>query len=408
MRRTSRQLHNVQSEPDLSSPVGSAEFLAPEVVEKFCGDAFLKYNRQCDLWSLGVIIYIMLCGYVPFYGECSKADSCGWNEGKPCDACQENLFEKIRQGSFEFPMEEWDKISEDAKDLIRHLLVKDVRQRYTANDVLNHPWISSAPPTALNTSNLLRKCSSRDLQQVTDHFNAINYFTSRLSSRVEETIPSLGSTPENESPLDGNSREVLNEAAEVLSKNENVHHSDPNLNGPHYYHHPEMNQMPPPYQMINMNGAWIYAPQMAQNSQIGYVQQQQPPFYYQQPYYMECPVSFDNNTHYYHHQNFMPPPHQQQHAYHQSAMRHFEPPNNQHSNGYHSMSDQIGRISSNPNMQEIFVSPQQPENNKPFQQHRGSLSTAISQLQLETCQNAMVRQGSSGKEICGRETQVNV
>lgn len=94
MRRASRQmLHNVQSEPDLTSPVGSAEFLAPEVVENFIGEA-LKYNRQCDMWSLGIIIYIMLCGYVPFYGECRNADSCGWNLGQPCDDCQEDLFEK--------------------------------------------------------------------------------------------------------------------------------------------------------------------------------------------------------------------------------------------------------------------------------------------------------------------------
>lgn len=401
MRRASRQLHNVQSEPDLSSPVGSAEFLAPEVVEKFCGDALLKYNRQCDLWSLGIISYIMLCGYVPFYGECDKADSCGWNEGKPCNSCQENLFEKIRQGSFDFPAEEWDKISEDAKDLIRHLLVKDVRQRYTANDVLSHPWVSSAPPTQLNTANLLRKCSSRDLQQVTDHFNAINYFTSRLSSRVEETIPSLGSTPESESLLDVNQQKVEEEKKEFQS-NESIHQSDPNLNGPpppNFYHN-DMNQMPVYYpQMINMNGAWIYAPQMAQNSHIGYAQQQ-PYYYQQQPYYMDCPA--ENNTHYYQ-QNFMP-----QQAYHQSTQ--FEPPTTHHSSGYHS----IGHVNSNPNMQGAFVPPNgQPENKqidaKNFQQHRGSLATAISQLQLESCQNAMVRQGSSGKEIHQtRETQVNV
>lgn len=394
-RRRSSRLHNVQSEPDLSSPVGSAEFLAPEVVEKFCGDAFLKYNRQCDLWSLGVIIYIMLCGYVPFFGSCEKADSCGWNEGKPCDSCQEDLFEKIRQGSFEFPSEEWDNISEDAKDLIRHLLVKDVRQRYTASDVLEHPWINSAPPTALNTANLLRKCSSRDLQQVTDHFNAINYFTSRLSSRVEETIPSLGSTPENEALLD------TIESQKATEKDQSM--------DPSFYQN-DMNQMPAYYpQMINMNGEWIYAPQMAQNSQY----MQQPPYFYQQPYYMDCPVSCENN--YYQQQNFMP-----QQVY--QGMRHFETPNNQHSSGYHSMNggNQVGHVNyvnhvnSNPNMmQGAFIPPQNDpqidSKNFQSQHHRGSLSTAISQLQLETCQNAMVRQGSSGKEIHQtRETQVNV
>lgn len=76
---TPRNLPIAYSEPDLASPVGSAEFMAPEVVDAFVGDS-LKYNKRCDMWSLGVIIYIMLCGYPPFYGECERND-CGWNQG---------------------------------------------------------------------------------------------------------------------------------------------------------------------------------------------------------------------------------------------------------------------------------------------------------------------------------------
>ncbi len=67
------------ADPELASPVGSAEFMAPEVVDAFVGDA-LKYDKRCDMWSLGVIIYIMLCGYPPFYGECWR-DNCGWDQG---------------------------------------------------------------------------------------------------------------------------------------------------------------------------------------------------------------------------------------------------------------------------------------------------------------------------------------
>lgn len=94
LRRASRQLQSVQSEPDLTSPVGSAEFLAPEVVETFVGES-LKYNRQCDMWSLGVITYIMLCGYVPFFGGCAKADSCGWNQGKQFDSLYKNSIKIV-------------------------------------------------------------------------------------------------------------------------------------------------------------------------------------------------------------------------------------------------------------------------------------------------------------------------
>lgn len=67
----------------------------------------------------------MLCGYPPFYGECDD-DDCGWNRGLPCDDCQESLFGKIQLGYFDFPSEEWEFISENAKDLIRHLLVRKV------------------------------------------------------------------------------------------------------------------------------------------------------------------------------------------------------------------------------------------------------------------------------------------
>lgn len=72
-------LQTVPSEPDLASPVGSAEFMAPEVVDAFVGDS-LKYDKRCDMWSLGVIVYIMLCGYPPFYGECDR-ENCGWDQG---------------------------------------------------------------------------------------------------------------------------------------------------------------------------------------------------------------------------------------------------------------------------------------------------------------------------------------
>lgn len=65
----------------------------------------------------------MLCGYPPFYGECDQND-CGWNQGLPCPDCQETLFAKIQSGHFVFPPPEWSGISQDAKNLIKHLLVK--------------------------------------------------------------------------------------------------------------------------------------------------------------------------------------------------------------------------------------------------------------------------------------------
>ncbi|XP_017847302.1 uncharacterized protein LOC108603216 isoform X2 [Drosophila busckii] len=124
--------------PQLLTPVGSAEFMAPEVVDLFVGEANY-YDKRCDLWSLGVIAYILLCGYPPFSGNCGK--DCGWNRGENCRTCQELLFESIQEGRFNFPEAEWHDVSDEAKDLICRLLVKEASKRLSAEAVLSHPWI---------------------------------------------------------------------------------------------------------------------------------------------------------------------------------------------------------------------------------------------------------------------------
>eukprot|EP00741_Cyanophora_paradoxa_P002967 tig00000655_g2880.t1 len=109
--------------------VGTPEYIAPEVISR------KGYSASCDMWSIGVITYILLCGYYPFYG----------------DNIQE-IFKMVYKGHFEFPPDEWSTISESAKDLIRHLLVVDPTKRYTAEQCLNHPWIKghTAAETALS------------------------------------------------------------------------------------------------------------------------------------------------------------------------------------------------------------------------------------------------------------------
>lgn len=73
------------STPMLHTPVGSAEFMAPEVVDAFLGEEF-SYNKKCDLWSLGVVLYMMLSGRPPFNGRCGQ--ECGWDKGENCPQCQ--------------------------------------------------------------------------------------------------------------------------------------------------------------------------------------------------------------------------------------------------------------------------------------------------------------------------------
>jgi calcium-dependent protein kinase len=97
--------------------VGTPYYTAPEVLNN-------NYNEKCDLWSCGVMMYLMLCGKQPFNGD---------ND--------DEIYEKIRLCKIDFNDEEWDNISNDAKDLIKKLLIKDTNKRYSAKKALSHPWI---------------------------------------------------------------------------------------------------------------------------------------------------------------------------------------------------------------------------------------------------------------------------
>jgi len=170
------QLGSPISTPALLTPVGSAEFMAPEVVEAFMDDTErdLAYDKKCDLWSLGIIMYILLCGYPPFSGNCGN--QCGWSLGGACNSCQELLFHSIQDGRYEFPDSEWSDISCEAKDLISNLLVKDARQRLSADMVLSHPWVKFGGPTHLLVTpmNIRRNNSARELSAFAESAMAVN------------------------------------------------------------------------------------------------------------------------------------------------------------------------------------------------------------------------------------------
>ncbi|CAM8952904.1 unnamed protein product [Rhodiola kirilowii] len=115
--------------------VGSAYYIAPEVLKR-------KYGPEVDIWSIGVMLYILLCGVPPFWAE-----------------SEHGIFNAILRGHVDFTSDPWPSISPQAKDLVKKMLNSDPSQRLTAFEVLNHPWIKEdgeAPDTPLDNAVLDR------------------------------------------------------------------------------------------------------------------------------------------------------------------------------------------------------------------------------------------------------------
>lgn len=96
--------------------------MAPEIL------SFEKYDISCDIWSLGVIMYILCCGYPPFYSTHGKAMSPG-------------MKSRILSGQFEFPSAEWLNVSPEAKQLIAGMLETVPERRLTIKQVMSNKWL---------------------------------------------------------------------------------------------------------------------------------------------------------------------------------------------------------------------------------------------------------------------------
>ncbi|OMJ69065.1 hypothetical protein SteCoe_33318 [Stentor coeruleus] len=103
----------------LTEKVGSPYYLAPEVING-------NYTEKCDLWSAGVLLYVLLCGNSPFTGKTER-----------------KINESILRGNFEFSGNVWNGVSDMAKDLINQLLRVNPDDRMPIKDVIKHPWLSS-------------------------------------------------------------------------------------------------------------------------------------------------------------------------------------------------------------------------------------------------------------------------
>ncbi|KAM7419462.1 hypothetical protein PAMA_016533 [Pampus argenteus] len=107
-------------EGPLYTVCGTPTYVAPEIISES------GYGLKVDIWAAGVITYILLCGFPPFRSESNL---------------QEDLFDQILLGQLDFPSPYWDNITDSAKELIGKMLQVNVEARYTAQDVLSHPWV---------------------------------------------------------------------------------------------------------------------------------------------------------------------------------------------------------------------------------------------------------------------------
>ncbi|CAK80148.1 unnamed protein product (macronuclear) [Paramecium tetraurelia] len=129
---TSRKMETNQN---LTKRLGTPYYIAPEVLKR-------NYNEKCDVWSCGVILYIMLCGYPPFGGQ------------------DQEILQNIELGKYEFDPEDWNKISEDAKNLIKRMLTKDYQLRISAQEAYNDPWIQKNAPNGPIDMKAIKNLSS--------------------------------------------------------------------------------------------------------------------------------------------------------------------------------------------------------------------------------------------------------
>lgn len=111
----------------LTEVCGSPSYVAPEVLR------MENYGLPVDIWSCGIVFYVLLCHFPPFYADNTR-----------------RLFSNIMKGSFDFPSPYWDDISGSAKDLVTKMLVLRADKRLTAEEIVSHPWFAEVSKLLLS------------------------------------------------------------------------------------------------------------------------------------------------------------------------------------------------------------------------------------------------------------------
>ena len=175
----------------MNEKVGTAYYISPEILQG-------KYDEKCDIWSAGVILYIIICGYPCFNGE-----------------DDDEIFAAIQKGKIQFPSPEWDDISEDAKNLIKKMCCPP-EKRLTAEQVLQEVWVKDNAPNSskqvaipLKKDGFIAYANSNKLRKA-----VLTYIASRLSEDEIKKIKEMFQRID----VDNDGKLSLEEMKKVFSK----------------------------------------------------------------------------------------------------------------------------------------------------------------------------------------------
>lgn len=180
----SRQMGGKNNNTIMTSRVGTVYYVAPEVLTQ------ASYTEKCDLWSIGIVAYVLLCGFPPFY-----------------DASEVKTLQLVKEAEVEFPSPSWDDVSLPAKQFILRLLDRNVETRPTAQEALQDPWLhqpevqpaglarqasfrSDATTTTtavVEPSSPFRPASRHHIQMKTPQRSKFHQFLKRIKFRKQAT-----------------------------------------------------------------------------------------------------------------------------------------------------------------------------------------------------------------------------
>ncbi|XP_017853715.1 calcium/calmodulin-dependent protein kinase type 1 isoform X3 [Drosophila busckii] len=198
----------------MATACGTPGYVAPEVL------AQKPYGKAVDVWSIGVISYILLCGYPPFYDE---------NDA--------NLFAQILKGEFEFDSPYWDEISDSAKQFIKNLMCVTVEKRFTCKQALAHPWISGNEASSKNihgtVSEQLKKNFAKSRWKQAYYAATVIRQMQRMALSSNNSATGYGTTSANTQTGNGNtpgSSETMDVSKEPTAAHSETAHKLTSLN----------------------------------------------------------------------------------------------------------------------------------------------------------------------------------